>query len=171
MIPTQLKAALALATLLAGAVTAWNVQDWRWTARMEKARNAALATLNVETEKARSAERRNTLITEQLERTHAEASQRVDEALATNRRLVRELGGLRDPGRRVVHTYPVPGPAPASREPADQAPGSELPAESEGVLSEEASEFILGTANEADRAATYAATCYHYVNKVIGRAK
>lgn len=171
MIPIQLKAGLALATLLLGGVIAWNVQDWRWTARMEKVQNAALVKLSLETAKARSAERRNTLITEQLERTHAEASQKVDDALAANRKLVRELGGLRDPGRRVAHVYPVSGPTAASCEPADQATGSKLSAEGEGVLSEEASEFILGTANEADRAATYAATCYNYVQKVIGEAK
>ncbi len=158
MIPPWLKVTVVLASALLGAVIAWDVQDMRWTAATEQLKAEASAKLATATQAARSAERRNTLITEQLERTHAEATQKVQTTLADNRRLVRELGGMRDPGRRVSSADPAPGPATASGCPPTQTPDCRFSATLE--------DFLLSEAARADEAASYAGTCHEYAVKV-----
>ena len=82
-------------------------------------------------------------------------------ALADNRRLSRELGGLRDPGRRAS----CPDPVPTGSSTTSDVAGS--PADSR--LSDEASSFLLEFAADADRAARYALSCYNWVRLVSGQ--
>lgn len=146
-------AALAVG-LLVGALSSWYLtaeyKDSKWGKAVADQKVAAAKALQAETEKVLDAERKNTELNNNLEKNHAEASRKIDATLADNRRLARELGGLRDPGRR-------PGCGAAGAETgaaADPAGGS-----AEGRLSDEASEFLLELAADADRAAEYAQTC------------
>lgn len=163
LIPVQYRAAaLAIAILVVlGAVAggSWYLtaeyKDAKWTAAIEKQKVEAAAQLQAATEgvlkKERAATQRNT----NLEIDNAKANAKVNIALSTNRKLAAELGGLRDPGRRASCRDAVPADSPAGVS-ADPA--------AEGRLSAEASEFLLGFAADADRAAEYALTCHIWAN-------
>lgn len=75
-----------------------------------------------------------------------------------NDRLARELGGLRDPGER-------PGATSGMGNSQGTAPGNTTNAAAESRLSREATQFLLDLAEDADRAAAYANTCYEWVNR------
>ena len=75
-----------------------------------------------------------------------------------NARLARELGGLRDPGKR-------PGATPGLGSTQGTAPGCTHDPAAAGRLSEEATRFLLDFAEDADRAAAYANACYEWVNR------
>jgi hypothetical protein len=157
---------LAIAAMIAfvlgltvGAVT----QNWRWNASTEKLKVAAAAKLIEATNSVIKVERRNTMITEQLEKTNVEAVQKVGSALAANRRLVRELGGLRDPGGRPGCTGPDPG--------ASATPSGLTDATPSARLSREAEEFLLTEAARADLAAEYAKTCHEYAMKMASTSR
>ena len=77
---------------------------------------------------------------------------------ADNRRLSAELGGLRDPF--AAPACPVSTAPDGTVDPADPA--------AVGRLSAEASEFLLGFAYDADRAAEYASTCHQWVKQLKG---
>ena len=149
---------IALAVgICVGALGAWYLtaeyKDAKWGKAVEQQKKEAAETLQAETEKVLAAERKNTELNNQLEKTHAEQSRKISIALADNRRLARELGGLRDPGRRASCGGSQAGVELAS-DPAVSSAGSELSAE--------ASDFLLEFAADADRAAEYAQTCYSW---------
>lgn len=128
-------------------------KDAKWGKAVEQQKKEAAETLQAETEKVLTAERKNTELNNQLEKTHAEQSRKIESALADNRRLARELGGLRDPGRRSGCGVPTPG---------IQSPGFDSATPTGGELSAEATEFLLEFAADADRAAEYANTCHDW---------
>ena len=149
---------IALAVgLCVGALGSWYLtaeyKDAKWGKAVEQQKKEAAETLQAETEKVLAAERKNTELNNQLEKTHAEQSRKISIALADNRRLARELGGLRDPGRRASCGGSQAGVELAS-DPAVSSAGSELSAE--------ASDFLLEFAADADRASEYAQTCYSW---------
>ena len=98
------------------------------------------------------------MLADQLEVKHVESERELDKALSTNRRLARELGGLRDPGRRPSCGGTVPTDPTTSSQPETGSTGAELSAE--------ASEFLLEFARDADRAAQYAKTCYDWTQQL-----
>lgn len=155
-------AALAVG-LCVGAIGSWYLtaecKDSKWGKAVADQKVAAAAELQAETEKVLAAERENTRLNNQLEKNYAEASRKINAALADNRRLARELGGLRDPGRR-----PSCGGAQAGAGPAADPAGGSAGAE----LSAEATEFLLELTAEADRAAEYAQTCHAWAKAVAG---
>lgn len=143
---------ISTGALSTGVLTA-KYKDSQWTAVLAARQAAAATELQKATKHALDMERANVQLAETLETTHAENSAKQDKLLADNRRLVRELGGLRDPGRR-ADCIAVPTTPGAARSPEDQAPGA--------GLSDEATEFLLEFARDADRAAEYAATCHRW---------
>lgn len=163
---TDLRAALiALAIGLGiGAIGSWYLtaeyKDASWTASIEKQKVKAAEELQAATDRAISAERRQNELATQLEVKYAESERELDKALSTNRRLARELGGLRDPGRRPSCGGSVPTDSTTAGQPEGGATGAEL--------SGEASEFLLEFARDADRAAQYASTCSAWI-KQLGR--
>jgi hypothetical protein len=157
------------ATLLAaviglgiGAVGSWYLtaeyKDASWTASIEKQKVKASEQLQAATDRAISAERRQNELATQIEVKHVESEKELDKALSTNRRLTRELGGLRDPGRRPSCSGTVPTDSTTSAKPEIGPTGAEL--------STEASEFLLEFARDADRAAQYAKTCYDWTQQL-----
>jgi hypothetical protein len=163
MLPDLRTALVALAIGLGvGAVGSWYLtaeyKDAAWTASIEKQKVKAAEQLQAATDRAISAERRQNELSTQLEVKHVESERELDKALSTNRRLVRELGGLRDPGRR---------PSCGGTVPTDSTTSAELEAGTTGAeLSAEASEFLLEFARDADRAAQYAKTCYDWTKQL-----
>lgn len=131
-------------------VAGWTANGWRLGEMVERER-AAIAQKVIALEKSAAAQR------EKLEIEHAETSKKIERTLADNRRLARELGGMRDPGKRAA--CPLPGAAGSDEDPAASG---RLSGASEGLLSDEASEFILELAADADRAAQYAVTCHEW---------
>lgn len=135
-------------------------KDASWTASIEKQKVKAAEQLQAATARAISAERRQNELATQLEVKHVESERELDKALSTNRRLARELGGLRDPGRRPSCSGTVSADSTTAGQPEGGATGAELSAE--------ASEFLLEFARDADRAAQYASTCSAWI-KQLGR--
>lgn len=134
----------------------------RWVAAVEAQKVEAARVLQAETEKVLLAERLNSMLNNKIEVAHAQAQDEIDKTLADNRRLARQLGGLRDPGRRQGC-----GGAQAGNHPAANAPA----AAGESRLSREADEFLLALAADADRAATYALTCQAWAQNIAGLNK
>lgn len=167
MLPDIKTALIALAIgLCVGALGSWYLtaeyKDAKWGKAVADQKVEAGKTLQAETEKVLAAERKNTELNNQLEKNHADASKKIDSALADNRRLSRELGGLRDPGRR-----PSCGGAQTGADPAADPAG----AATSGQLSAEASDFLLEFAADADRVAEYAQTCYSWAQGAKGGSK
>lgn len=153
-----------VAGLLVGVLGGWHFtakyKDATWTASINKQKSEAATKLQEATERAITAERQNTDLSNKLEKQNVESNQKLDATLADNRRLARELGGLRDPGRRPSCGNTLPSASTTSNQPDSGSTGAEL--------SVEASEFLLEFARDADRAAQYASTCRAWI-KQIGR--
>lgn len=142
---------------------AWTVRGWQADAKVnsierahadEKRQQAEAITQS--TQAARQAEVKARDLANQIEVQHHELSQTTERLLADNRRLARQLGGLRDPGARPGCSG-LPGAAQAPGDPANAATGAELSAA--------ATEFLLEFAAEADRAANYAWACHEWAMK------
>lgn len=159
MLPNLKVVAVALAI---GSLASWYLtaeyKDNKWLAATAKQKVEAAERLQAATERANLAERRQNELANQLEVKHVESERELDKALADNRRLARELGGLRDPGRRPSCGGSVPADSTAASQSEGGATGTELSAE--------ASEFLLEFARDADRAAQYAKTCYDWTRQL-----
>lgn len=149
-------AGLVIGGLLSG-VAAHRYTEARWVAAVEAQKVEAARVLQAETEKVLLAERLNSELNNKIEVTHAQAQDEIDKTLANNRRLARQLGGLRDPGRRQGC-----GGAQAGNHPAANAAA----AAAESRLSDSAQEFLFGLAADADRAANYALTCHAWAHEI-----
>lgn len=104
MIDIRTTAIAAGVALLVGATSAWwltaEYKDNKWLAKVEAQKVEAAKQLQAATEKVIETERKHNAIVTQLEIQNAEKQTTLDRALADNRRLASQLGGLRDPGRR-----------------------------------------------------------------------
>jgi len=151
-----------IAAIIFGAFASWWVTSDYYQARYDAAialqKAEAVKVLQEATDRAITAERKNTQLALSMEVDHAQNRQKLDAALSDNRRLARELGGLRDPGYREGGSCTVPT-TPAGTGLAVRQPTS-------GRLSAEASDFLLEFARDADRVAEYASLCYDWVKKV-----
>jgi hypothetical protein len=99
-----------------------------------------------------------TAFRDELEKQHAQREEEVRRMAADNRRLARELGGLRDPGRRASGGDGVS----AAAEPAAGGGGAAC----SDRLSAEASEFLLDLAEQADRVVGQYETCRAWALRV-----
>lgn len=135
-------------------------KDASWTASIEKQKVEAAKQLQTATDRVIEIERSQNKLANQLEVKHVESERQLDKALADNKRLARELGGLRDPGRRPSCGGAMPTDSTTTIQPEGGTAGAELSAE--------ASEFLLEFARDADRAAQYATTCSAWI-KQLGR--
>lgn len=168
MIPSLQNQILALiAAIVLGAFGSWWVTSDYYQARYDAAvarqKAEASKALVEATDRAIAAERKHNQLAQILEVTHAQNRQKLDAALSDNRRLARELGGLRDPGYRESGNCTVPA-TPAGTGIAIRQPAT-------GRLSAEASEFLLEFARDADRVAEYAALCHGWVKKLDAQKK
>ena len=148
--------------LAAGALAAWGTAtflDSSHDAEIQSIRAAAAEQYAAATQRAVEVERAHNQLATKLEVQHEKATRQLAAIRADNRRLARELGGLRDPFA-AASACPVSTAAGGTVDPADTA--------AIGRLSAEASEFLLEFAYDADRAAEYASTCYKWVKQLKG---
>ena len=154
----------ALAGIIFGSIGSWYLtatyKNARHVAIVAEIRALATEDMQKATDRALQAERDNISLALQMEVQNNENRQKLDQVLTDNRRLSRQLGGLRDPGATAA-CVPVPAATPGSGIVAAPAPS--------GRLSNEASEFLLEFARDADRAAEYANTCHRWIEEVNGR--
>ena len=122
---------------------------------IDKQKIEAANLLVSETNKVIAAERRQKELSNALETQNNEAKKKIQTEQAINRRLVSELGGLLDKGRRSGGNCTMPGTRSAAASATDEADGA--------YLSGEATEFLLGLTYEADEVATYAKTCHDWI--------
>jgi len=155
----------AVVASIVGAIGGWWITDDILTskheAQIQRIRVNAANALQEATDRAIQAERDAISLALKMEVQSAENKQKLDSVLSDNRRLARKLGGLRDPFAIASGDCTMPSPSPS--------PGIALPATASGRLSNEASEFLLEFARDADRAAEYANTCHRWIEEVNGR--
>lgn len=158
--------ALAIGLLLGG-FTAWHFtakyKDATWEASIAKQKEAAATELQAATDRAIKAERAQNELSTKLEVSHVEAGKKLDAVLIDNRKLSAQLGGLRDPGRRTSCPSTVPASSATTGRAQDTTTDSRL--------SNEASDFLLEFARDADRAAEYAQTCHGWVEGLGNQPK
>jgi len=145
--------------LAAGALAAWGTATFlnaSHEAEIQSIRAAAAEQYASATQRAVEVERAHAELATKLEVQHEANRTRLAALRADNSRLARELGGLRDPF--AAPACPVSTAAGGTVDPAAAA--------ATGRLSDEAAEFLLGFAYDADRAAEYASTCYRWVKEL-----
>lgn len=163
MIVAEIKiGAICLAAgLLVGAWGAWMVtsgyKDNKHQAAISSIYTQANADINAANALAEKATTENAAITRKLEIQDHAAKSQLDKIAADNRRLARELGGLRDP-YAVASGCKVPT--------ADTTSIGATDSTTAGRLSTEASQFLLDSFADADEVASYAATCHAYAKQV-----
>lgn len=121
--------------------------------RLNSLNNANMAILS-NFSKIREKEKKNEQIIKELEKNNNDQLSKINNAYTINRRLVNELGGMRDSGKTNTDG--------SLREPNCSSIGSSIQATS-CKLSREATEFLLGYSREADEVAQYANACYEWV--------
>ena len=157
----KITALVGIASLATGAFAGWWLTNDSLTAKhqahVSALRSHAADDLRQATDRAFELERQHNALANQLEVANAQNRKKLDAVLAENRRLAHDLGGLRDP-------YSLASSCTMSTKPNTASGLAPTPAP--GRLSNEASEFLLDFAREADRAAEYAATCYDWVKRL-----
>ena len=156
-IKLPLLAAVASAALSAWGT--WTFLDARHESEIQSIRADAALAIEAATQRAVEVERAHNQLATKLEVQHEKATRQLAAIRADNRRLSAELGGLRDPF--AAPACPVSTAAGGTVDPAAAA--------ATGRLSDEAAEFLLGFAYDADRAAEYASTCYQWVKELKGQ--
>lgn len=119
---------------------------------IERSLNEAV---KIATAKTMALEKAHNDVLRMAEVNHAQQSQKIEATLAENRRLVRELGGLRDPGKS--RGGPVSRATTTSPKSVDPPTATRL--------SDESAEFLLEQSAVADRVAVYAGTCYDWITR------
>ena len=148
--------------LAAGALAAWGTASFLGAtheAEVQSIRAEAAQRYADAQQQALTIERAHAELATKLEVQHEANRTRLAALRADNSRLARELGGLRDP--YAAPACPVSTAADGTVDPAAAA--------ATGRLSAEASEFLLGFAYDADRAAEYASTCHQWVKELKGQ--
>lgn len=148
------------AGVIVGVLPAWYLTSEYKDGKLERLiaiqKVEAAKILQSETERVIEAERFANNYKDKLEKQHANSEKRINATLADNRRLTKQLGGLRDPGRRTDCQNTVPRNSKTSGVNSKQT--------SQGRLSDEASGFLLELAADADKAAEYALMCHKWAN-------
>ena len=148
-----------------GSIGSWKVtssyKDTKYQNIILSKENESAKRFEEASEKSLEIERNHTSLAQDLEIKNVEANKLLDEALAKNRSLARKLGGLRDPFAKPPSGCSVPTGTSTSSNSNDGTPT--------GRLSDEASEFLLEFARDADDAANYATTCHNWAKELNGR--
>ena len=148
-----------------GSIGSWKVtssyKDTKYQNIILSKENESAKRFEEASEKSLEIERTHAALAQDLEIKNVEANKLLDEALVKNRGLARELGGSRDPFAKPPSGCPVPSGTGTTSNPDDGA--------TTGRLSDEASEFLLEFAREADEAANYATTCHNWAKELNGR--
>jgi len=148
------------AALTASVATWWVTYDLltaKHRAEMLELREGATIAFNKASAASLEIERENYANAQKLELSNAKNRKAIDAALSENRRLSRELGGMRDP-----YAIGCSGSVPST----SSSTGVVTPNSTNGRLSEEAEEFLFEFAKDADEAASYAMTCHDFAKSI-----
>lgn len=154
----QIQLAIAATIFIAG----WTANGWRLgqdIAEMQAVQAQALAEAQ---EHVKEVEREQRSKAEEAEKRYLQATQDTQALADANADLARKLGGLRDPYATSKCVSRASTPASSST----ASSGNEVAGksdESEGLLSPEASAFLLRQAKRCDKVIDYAWTCYGWV--------
>lgn len=158
----QAIAGAGIGGLLVGAVSSAVLMGWYkdaiWENSVNEIKIDAANVLIVETDKVLKQERLANARVRELEALHDEEEKVIFDTQRRNRELSRQLGGMRDPGRRAS--------CPEAVQAAPATPG--LPAETPtgARLSREAEEFLSAESVRADLASQWAKDCDRYVDEL-----
>lgn len=165
MFDIQGKLLALLLGLAIGALPTWYLtskyKNSVMTAALVAQENEAAAALQTATEVAILKERANAKKAQQLDIEHAATLRKLSQAARDNRRLIADAGGLHDPAG-------VPGggcPATPTPAPAGGAPQPPTGCK----LSARVTEDLQRLAERADEAATWAGTCYRWIQSREGQ--
>lgn len=151
---------IALVSMVVSGSVVWrmttNYQETKWENVILEKESVSNKVLRDTLEQVRQIEKQHALITTQLEIKNGQLKEQIDSIYTENRRLTRDLNGMRDPGVRATRCA-VPTASPTASGSDDQTTGARL--------SDEASEFLLTFANDSDKVALYAQTCYKWISK------
>jgi hypothetical protein len=155
----RLAAIASLYAALSTGFATWWITDAVLTSKhndeMIELREGATVAFNKAVAASLEIERLNAAHAQKLELANAQNRKTLDATLAENRRLSRELGGMRDP-------YAIASGCAVST--SSSGPGITTTNTTTGRLSSEAEEFLLTFARDADAAANYALTCSQFVS-------
>lgn len=153
-----------LVGVILGSLGSWKLvssyKDTKYQNIISSAKEEADKKFKEVSKEMKEIERSHTKLAQDLEIENVEANKLLDETLADNRRLTRELDGLRDPFAKPSRGCSMSTDANSPSNPDDGA--------TSGRLSDEASEFLLAFARGADAAASYAATCHNWARELNG---
>lgn len=142
---------LSLIGLIASFLAGWHINGWRLNADIESLHATWNQAYSNQVQLTLNTERDLTKLNQHLETSHASANQKIHQLYVDNRRLAQQLGGLRDPASANWRTLP-------KTDTTCQCAG----AAREGRLSDQATQFLLELARDADSAAEYANTCHQW---------
>jgi hypothetical protein len=149
-------------TAVGGFAYGGRVERLKWEAAIERQKTEAATLLAYANANALQKHLAYESIKDELEKTHAEKRDALNAVYADNRRLVDELGGLRDARGRQSCPAAVAASAKPARDAAAGAAGCQL--------SVETSRALLDLARDADAAADYAQTCRAWVMSLRAEA-
>lgn len=151
---------VAIVSMIISGAAVWRVtssyKDTKWKNVIMEKDLVANKVLTDAVEQVRQIEKQHALITTQMEVENGQLKEQIDSIYTENRRLTRDLNGLRDPGTRVTNHCTVSSGTTTTSGSNDQTTGAQL--------SDEASEFLLTFANDSDKVALYAQTCYKWIS-------
>jgi hypothetical protein len=147
-------------SFIIGATSAWwitaDYKNAKYEATLSKIRFDAEKALNLALNKALEIERKHNQLAEEIEVQNAKHREELDAIGRDNERLVAERG-LYDRGTP-QDNCPVPASADPTTQPANPPTGTRL--------SKELEQFLLRETRRADQAASYAKTCYEWIQEL-----
>ena len=151
----------AFSAFIIGATSSWWVTSDYKNAKHEQVlaamRTASLEALQIAQQKALDIERKNVQLATELEVQNVQARQKLDLLASVNRRLTTEYAGLYD--RHATSSGSTQCPTTSSTtKPAHSPTGTRL--------SDALTELLLSESRRADEAATYAQTCYAWIQQI-----
>lgn len=161
MFDLRLVAITAFSAFIIGATSSWwvtsdykNAKHQQVLSAMQLASNEALLLAQ---QKALDTERENVRLATELEVQNVQARQKLDLLAADNRRLTAQYSGLYD--------RHAPSSGGTERTPSGSAPKS-AHSPTGTKLSDSLTELLLSESRRADEAATYAQTCYAWIQQI-----
>lgn len=164
MLDLRLVTITAFSAFIIGVTSSWWVTSDYKNAKHQQVLTAmqlaSTEALLLAQQKALDTERENVRLATELEVQNVQARQKLDLLAADNRRLTAEYSGLYD--RHATNSGSAQCSASSSStKPANPSTGTKL--------SDTLTELLLSESRRADEAATYAQTCYAWIQQIKGK--
>jgi len=146
--------ALALIAMLTSSWLTFEYTMAKYEAQIAEQKQEAASTLATATKNVLNYERQIATLKDNIEVTHANNQKSINTIQADNRRLIAAAGGLRDPGRRTNSACTMPS--------ATGSPTLIKASADSSRLSNEAQDFLLAFAADADRVVEQYESCQRW---------